>query len=337
MKPILVTGGAGYIGSHTCKALTAAGFLPVTYDSLVSGHRWAVKWGPLEEGELKNPARLDDVFRLYSPVAVLHFAAFAYVGESVIEPDKYYDNNVVGSLTLLQAMRRWNVNNIVFSSTCATYGIPDRIPIAETALQNPVNPYGSSKLMIERILRDFSAAYSMKSVALRYFNACGADPHGEIGENHDPEPHLVPRTLMAAAGNLPYLDIFGNRYPTADGSAVRDFIHVSDLAEAHVRALTYLLDGNGTSTFNLGTGIGTSVFEIISMTERITGFEVPIRVAPNRLGDPPVLVADPSLACRTLGFQPRYSTLETIISTAWDWYRQQHPKVAGVPKGIRAI
>ena len=322
MKTVLVTGGAGYIGSHTCKALSAAGFLPVAYDKLIYGHRYAVKWGPLEIGDIRDRARLDEILVKYQPVAVLHFAAFAYVGESVLEPGKYYTNNVTGTLELLEAMRARLINSIVFSSTCATYGIPVEQPITEQMRQEPVNPYGRSKLMIERILADYSAAYGTRSVALRYFNACGADPDGETGEDHEPETHLIPRGLMAAAGEIPHLDLYGTDYDTPDGTCIRDYIHVTDLADAHVRALQYLLDGGETTAFNLGTGHGFSVRNVIETIERVTGRTVPVKEMPQRPGDPPVLIAQPDRAEEIIGFSADYTELDAIIATAWRWYEK---------------
>ncbi len=233
-KPILVTGGAGYIGSHACKALANAGYMPVTYDNLVYGHREAVKWGPLEEGDIADPIRLESVLRKYGPKAVMHFAAYAYVGESVENPSKYYRNNVAGTLTLLDTMRTCAVDKLIFSSTCATYGMPEQIPITEDHPQNPINPYGRSKLMIEWILKDYAAAYGLKYVSLRYFNAAGADPDGEIGEDHDPETHLIPLVLDVALGRRDHLNIFGTDYDTTDGTCIRDYIHVTDLADAHL-------------------------------------------------------------------------------------------------------
>jgi UDP-glucose-4-epimerase GalE len=322
MKTVLVTGGAGYIGSHTCKALSAAGFLPVAYDKLIYGHRYAVKWGPLEIGDIRDRARLDEILVKYRPVAVLHFAAFAYVGESVLEPGKYYINNVVGTLELLEAMRAREINSIVFSSTCATYGIPAEQPITEQVRQEPVNPYGRGKLMIERILADYSAAYGTRSVALRYFNACGADPDGETGEDHEPETHLIPRGLMAAAGEIPHLDLYGTDYNTPDGTCIRDYIHVTDLADAHVRALQYLREGGKTTAFNLGTGHGFSVRNVIETIERVTGRTVPVNEMPQRPGDPPALIAKPDRAEKIIGFSPDYTELDAIIATAWRWYEK---------------
>lgn len=316
---VLVTGGAGYIGSHICKRLAQAGFLPVTYDNLCRGHRRFVKWGPLEEGDIGDAAALDRAIERHSPVAIMHFAALTYVGESVAEPAMYYRNNVSGSLVLLEAARRHGIQNFVFSSTCATYGPPERLPITEDTPQQPIHPYGSSKLMIERMLADFGAAYGLRWSALRYFNACGADPDGEIGESHDPETHLIPLVLMAAAGRLPHIEILGDQYPTPDGTCVRDYIHVADLAEAHLRALRYLMDGGTPRAFNLGTGVGHTVREVIRAVEQVTGKPVPVRLAPPRSGDAPSLVADPGLAEAVLGFRARFG-LEESIATAWRWY-----------------
>jgi len=318
--PILVTGGAGYIGSHVCKALAQAGYLPIAYDNLVYGHRWAVKWGPLEEGDVTNRKQLDLVFAHYNPQAVMHFAGYAYVGESVQNPGKYYRNNVGGSLTVLEAMRDYKVKNIIFSSTCATYGIPRMIPISEDHPQDPINPYGASKLMIERMVSDFGHAHSIRAVFLRYFNAAGADPEGELGEEHDPETHLIPLIIRAALGQIPNVEIYGMDYSTPDGTAIRDYIHVTDLADAHVRALTYLLDGGRNTALNLGTGQGYSVREVIAMVENVTGRSVSRRESDRRPGDPPVLVADAMRAANLLKWRPQYSDLRTIVDTAWRWH-----------------
>ena len=319
-KNILVTGGAGYIGSHTAKALARAGYRPVTYDSLVYGHRHAVKWGPLVEGDIADTAKLERVIKDEAIDAIVHFAAFAYVGESVTKPEIYFQNNVVGSLSLLDAMRHTGVKPIVFSSTCATYGMPDRMPITEDTAQRPINPYGETKLMIERALAWYGPAHDIRSVSLRYFNACGADPEGEIGEEHDPETHLIPLILDAALGKRAAIDVFGTDYPTPDGTAVRDYIHVQDLAEAHVKALGYLFDGGQTTQVNLGTGTGNSVREVIDAVERVTGRTVPRREVARRAGDPPELVADPSKANGLLGWKPRMSDIDSIIRTAWAWH-----------------
>jgi UDP-arabinose 4-epimerase len=319
-KNILVTGGAGYIGSHTAKALSRAGYRPVTYDSLVYGHRHAVKWGPFVEGDIADTAKLERVIKDEAIDAVVHFAAFAYVGESVTKPEIYFQNNVVGSLSLLDAMRHTGVKPIVFSSTCATYGMPDRMPITEDTQQRPINPYGETKLMIERALAWYGPAHDIRSVSLRYFNACGADPEGEIGEEHDPETHLIPLILDAALGKRAAIDVFGTDYPTPDGTAVRDYIHVQDLADAHVKALAYLFAGGETTQVNLGTGTGNSVREVIDAVERVTGRTVPKREVARRAGDPPELVADPSKANSLLGWQPAMSDIDSIIRTAWAWH-----------------
>jgi|SRR5580692_762399 UDP-arabinose 4-epimerase len=317
---VLVTGGAGYVGSHACAALKAAGFVPVTYDNLSRGFRKLVQFGPLEEGDIRDAARLAEVFAKHKPVAVMHFAAYAYVGESVSEPSLYYQNNFVGAMILLDAMRVAGINKFIFSSTCATYGTPERQPIAEDQSQSPINPYGHSKLMVERILKDYSAAYGMRSVALRYFNACGAHANGLIGELHDPEPHLIPRVLMAVTGEIEAIDVFGTDYPTPDGTAVRDYIHVCDLADAHVGALRYLQNGGETVALNLGTGRGNSVQEVIDAVIRVTGRKPVIRYAGRREGDPPMLVADARAANAKLGFAPKWTDIEKIVASAWAWH-----------------
>jgi UDP-arabinose 4-epimerase len=322
-ETVLVTGGAGYIGSHTCKALARAGYVPVTLDNLSRGHSSAVKWGPLIKGSVGDRAVLDNAFARHRPVAVLHFAAFAYVGESVSNPSLYYRNNTCSSLTLLEAMRDHNVGAVVFSSTCATYGIPQSLPIHEGDAQIPVNPYGESKLMVERMLTAFDSAHRLRSVALRYFNAAGSDRDVEIGWHHDPETRLIPRALMAAGGDISHLEVFGDDFDTADGTCVRDYIHVSDLAKAHVLALRYLMDGHPSVALNVGTGVGYSVRDVVDAAERVTGKHVHVLVGPRRTGDPPVLVADPSLARRLLGFTPTESSLEHISSTAWRWLQHR--------------
>ncbi len=319
-ETILVTGGAGYVGSHACKALARSGYRPISYDSLIHGHREAVRWGPLVEADLADAQRLTDTLKRFEVAAVLHFAAFAYVGESIEQPGLYFQNNVANTLTLLEAMRTSGVRHVVFSSTCATYGIPDRVPIPESAPQRPVNPYGESKLMVERMLHWYGSAHGFTHAILRYFNAAGADPEGEIGEDHDPETHLIPLVLQAALGERAQIDVLGTDYPTPDGTAVRDYIHVQDLAEAHVKALDLLLKGGLSITVNLGTGIGHSVREVIAAAERITGRRVPRRDASRRFGDPPVLVADPARAGELLGWKPERSDLDTILKTAWAWH-----------------
>jgi len=321
MESVLVTGGAGYIGAHACKALAAAGLRPVAYDSLVFGHREAVKWGPLEEGDIADRAALDRAIEAHRPVAVMHFAAFAYVGESIVDPGRYYRNNVLGTLTLLEAMRDHGIATMVFSSSCATYGVPADLPIREDCPQQPINPYGQTKLVNEKMIAEFGAAHGLRCVSLRYFNACGADPDGGIGEDHDPETHLIPLALDAAAGKGE-LTLFGDDYPTPDGTCIRDYIHVTDLAEAHVMALSALRDGSESMALNLGTGVGISNREIIDGIERVTGRAVPHRVGPRRPGDPPVLVADPSLASEKLGWKAKVSDLDTIVETAWRWHQR---------------
>jgi len=321
---VLVTGGAGYIGSHACKALADAGLTPVVYDNLSRGFEWAVKWGPFERGDLLDQARLEVVIRRHQPIAVMHFAAFAYVGESVAYPATYYRNNVVGSLALLEAMRAGGVDRIVFSSSCTTYGVRGAEPIGEDTPQAPVNPYGVTKLLVEQALRDYAVAYGLRAVAMRYFNAAGADPDGEIGEAHDPETHLIPLVLEAAATAAP-LTVFGDDYPTPDGTCIRDYVHVTDLADAHVAALQSLDHASGFRAFNLGTGRGLSNLEIIAAARRVTGREIPIRIGPRRAGDPPVLTADASRAGRELGWTPRLSSLDDIIDTAWRWRQRGHP------------
>nr|VFJ53789.1 MAG: UDP-arabinose 4-epimerase [Candidatus Kentron sp. FM]VFJ65404.1 MAG: UDP-arabinose 4-epimerase [Candidatus Kentron sp. FM]VFK08578.1 MAG: UDP-arabinose 4-epimerase [Candidatus Kentron sp. FM] len=318
---ILVTGGAGYVGSHACKALARAGFTPVTYDNMSRGHPWAVKWGPLEEGDIARRARLDEVIRRYRPMAVMHFAALAYVGESVLNPGGYYRNNVAGTLTLLEALRDHGIHRIIFSSTCAIYGIPEKIPMDEGHPQQPINPYGASKRMVERILSDFRIAHGLRSMALRYFNAAGADPEGEIGEAHDPETHLIPLLLQSALGQRSATTIFGDDYDTPDGTCIRDYIHVTDLARAHVLALQALEQGADSGAYNLGNGQGFSVREIIEHAGRVTGCPIPVEIGPRRAGDPPRLIGDASRMRKELGWQPRYSDPDTILATAWRWHR----------------
>jgi UDP-glucose-4-epimerase GalE len=326
---VLVTGGAGYIGSHTCKALARAGFTPVTLDNLVYGHRDAVKWGPFVEGDLADRALLERLMREHAVAAVVHFAAYAYVGESMQQPGKYFANNVVNSLNLLDAMQGAGVPHIVFSSTCATYGLPQRIPIDEQHPQQPVNPYGESKLFVERALKWYATAHGVKWVALRYFNAAGADADGQIGEDHTPETHLIPLIIQAAMGLRPQVEVFGSDYPTADGTAIRDYIHVTDLADAHVKALGYLFDGGEPVALNLGTGRGYSVREVIAAVERASGRSVPVRDAPRRPGDPPELVANAEQAGRRLGWYPQHSSLENIAGTAWAWHQAQMSRSDG--------
>jgi UDP-arabinose 4-epimerase len=323
---ILVTGGAGYIGSHACKALARAGYNPVVFDNLSRGHREAVRWGPLIKGNLADRDMLVSALIRHEVTAVMHFAAHAYVGESVANPAMYYRNNLGGSLALVEAMRETRVDKVVFSSTCATYGIPADTPIRESAPQLPVNPYGETKLAIERALHWYGEAYGLRSVSLRYFNAAGADSEGEIGELHEPETHLVPLVLQTALAQRPHVDIYGTDYPTADGTAIRDYIHVEDLAEAHLRALEHLCAGGASTALNLGTGHGHSVREIIAAAESVCGRPISRRETTRRPGDPPVLVADPSRASEQLGWRAHRSDLQTIIRTAYAWHERYAAK-----------
>lgn len=316
---ILVTGGAGYVGSHACLALSQAGFTPVVYDNLSNGHAAFVQWGDLEIGDIRDAARLDAVIAGHRPVAVLHFAALIEVGESVKEPGRFYDNNVVGALTLIEAARRGGIGAMVFSSTCATYGDPVYLPMDEAHPQAPLNPYGRSKLMVEQALADYSTYAGFRSVCLRYFNAAGADEDGRIGERHHPETHAIPLALQTALGQRQGFKLFGDDYDTRDGTALRDYVHVTDLADAHVRALKYLLDGGETTVFNLGTGTGTTVRELIDTIRRTTNRPFPVEIAPRGPGDAPCLVADNRRACEVLGWRPT-RTLDDIVRTAWRWH-----------------
>jgi len=323
-----VTGGAGYIGSHTAKHLAAAGHDLVVLDDMSQGHDWAVKWGRLERGTLSDPARLTEVFAANTIDAVVHFAANALVGESMSNPTKYFRNNTVGTLNLLDAMREAGVGTIVFSSTCATYGDPVRVPIDETHPQAPVNPYGESKLMVEKLLRWYGEIYGLRWMALRYFNAAGADPDGEIGEDHDPETHLIPLVIGAALGTRSPVKMFGTDYPTPDGTAVRDYVHVMDLADAHLRAIECLRAGTASQAINLGTGSGHSVREVTDAVARVGGRPVPALESPRRAGDPPELVAAPTRARDVLGWTCRYPDIESIVRHAWAWHekhRQPRP------------
>ncbi len=321
---VLVTGGAGYIGSHTAKALAKAGHEPLVLDNFSSGHRWAVKWGKLLEWDLAATQMLPQFLENERVGAVLHFAASLLVGESVRNPRKYYWNNIVNTLNLLDALQTADVQRIVFSSSAAVYGDPKQVPIPESHSKEPVNPYGETKLAMERALQWYGNAYGIKWVALRYFNAAGADPDGDLGECHDPETHLIPLVVQAALGKRPPVEIYGTDYPTPDGTAIRDYIHVTDLADAHVRALDYLVQGGESRALNLGTGQGNSVREVINVAAKISSRGVPFREGPRRAGDPPVLVADASLAGRTLGWKPERSDVETIIRSAWNWHAKIH-------------
>ena len=320
---ILVTGGAGYIGSHTCKALARAGYVPIVLDDLSTGHRWAVKWGPLIESDIADRVQIARVIKQSEIKAVVHFAAHAYVGESVEQPRKYFDNNVIKTLAMLDALLEADVLNIVFSSSCATYGTPQRLPIAEDHPQRPINPYGESKLFVEKVLSWYEGAYGIRYMNLRYFNAAGADPDGDIGEHHTPETHLVPLVIAAAQGDNQAAQIFGTDYETRDGTAVRDYVHVSDLATAHVRAIDHLLDGGRSASVNLGTGRGYSVRDVITMVEGVSCRTVPVIEAPRRRGDPPTLIADPQLGQTLLGWKPTLSDLPNIVRTAWEWHQKR--------------
>ena len=321
---ILVTGGAGYIGSHAVLRLFGAGHEVTVYDNLSTGHREAVPAERLVQGHLADRSLLEHTLQDHQIEAVMHFAAFCYVGESVSDPARYYTNNVVGTLSLLNAMRSSGVTRLVFSSTCATYGVPREVPIGEDQPQQPVNPYGFTKLAIERALIDYGRAYGLGSIALRYFNASGASADGRIGEDHDPETHLIPLVLQAALGQRPHVEIYGTDYPTPDGCCLRDYIHVEDLAEAHRLALEHIEPGR-LGAYNLGTGRGYSVREVIDVARRVTGRQIQVVESPRRPGDPPELVASAEKICRELGWQPRYTTLEAIMDTAWQWHRN-HPQ-----------
>ena len=322
---ILVTGGAGYIGSHTVQALQDAGYRVIILDNLVYGHRDLVEpQAKLIVGDVGDRPLLDRVFADYAIAAVIHFAAYAYVGESFAEPAKYYRNNVAATLTLLEAMIAASVNRLVFSSTCATYGEPQTLPILENDAQHPINPYGASKLMVERMLVDFDRAYGLKSVIFRYFNAAGADPLGRLGEDHTPEPHLIPLILQTALGQRESVSIFGNDYPTPDGTCIRDYIHVVDLAQAHLLGLEYLLKEGRSEVFNLGNGSGFSVKQVIEVASQVTGKSIEVKQCDRRAGDPPILVASSEKARRILGWQPQYPNLKDMIGDAWNWHQQRH-------------
>lgn len=324
MTCVLVTGGAGYIGSHACKALKAAGFVPVTFDNLVTGWRDAVKFGPFEQGDLMDRARLDEVFAKHKPVAVMHFAALSQVGESMSEPGRYWHNNVGGSLTLIEAAVAAGCQNFVFSSTCATYGDQDNVVLDENSAQYPINAYGASKRAIEDILRDFEAAHALEHVIFRYFNVAGADPEGEVGEFHQPETHLIPLMLDAIDGKRDALTIFGTDYDTPDGTCIRDYVHVCDLVDAHVLGLKWLQDGKGSRVFNLGTGSGFSVREVVDHSRNVTNRDVPIKEGARRPGDCTKLVSGSTRALSELGWKPDRSDLQTMIADAWRWHQTGH-------------
>lgn len=328
VKPtILVTGGAGYIGSHAVLALQRAGYEVIVLDNLVYGHRDLVEEvlkAKLVVGDISDRALLDNLFATYNIGAVMHFSAFAYVGESVTDPAKYYRNNVIGTVTLLEAMMAASIKKFVFSSTCATYGIPKAVPITEDHPQNPINPYGTTKLMVEKILADFDVAYGLQSVCFRYFNAAGADPNGLLGEDHNPETHLIPLVLLTALGKQQSVSIFGTDYPTPDGTCIRDYIHVSDLADAHILGVEYLLQDGKTDVFNLGNGGGFSVKQVIEAAREVTGREIKVVESDRRPGDPPALVGSCEKARKVLGWQPQYLDIKDIISHAWKWHQKRH-------------
>jgi UDP-arabinose 4-epimerase len=317
---VLVTGGAGYIGSHTCKALAGAGYIPVALDNLSAGHRWAVQWGPLVVGDIADRPLVLKTLEDFKIQAVVHFAAHAYVGESVQQPRKYFDNNVTRTLALLDVLLDAGIDTLVFSSSCATYGIPQQLPIAEDHPQNPINPYGASKLFVENMLHWYERAYGLRHMSLRYFNAAGADPAGEIGEDHTPETHLIPLVIAAAQGRTSAIEIYGTDYDTADGTAVRDYIHVCDLATAHVKALDRLLAGGASASVNLGTGQGHSILDVISAVETVSRTVVPVTHGPRRSGDPAALIAKPQRGQSLLGWSPSSSDLHMIVQTAWEWH-----------------
>ncbi len=327
-KAVLVTGGAGYIGANTCKALYARGFLPVTVDNLVLGAKSFVKWGPLVECDVRNSNAVAAVMREFSITDVMHFAAFAYVGESVTDPAKYYDNNIAGTLGILEAMRMAGASNLVFSSTCSVYGEPQALPVDEMTATLPLNPYGRTKHLSECMIVDFCRAYKLNAVRLRYFNAAGADADGELGEDRRVETHLIPRALMHLLGYIQDFAVLGGDYDTPDGTAVRDYIHVSDLADGHLLALE-LLWANGSGVFNLGSGVGYSVKMVLDVIERVTGRRIAIEPVARRPGDPAVLIADVSLAGRELGFKAARSSIDQIVETAWRWHQKTHPPRLG--------
>jgi UDP-glucose-4-epimerase GalE len=324
MKNILIVGGAGYIGSYMCKYLAKNGYHPIVLDNLVYGHRQAVKWGPFIAGQMADTKLLDQIFTEHPIAAVMHFAAFCYVGESVEDPGKYYQNNVAATITLLEEMLKKNIKNFIFSSSCAVYGEPVEIPITEQHQYNPINPYGRSKLMVEQILQDFRAAYGLEYVALRYFNAAGADPEGELGEEHDPETHLIPLVLKTALGQRKTISIFGDDYATKDGTCIRDYIHIDDLAQAHLLALDRLLNGLPGGQYNLGNGDGYSVKEVIEVARNITSKQIPAKIVKRRPGDPAVLIGSSAKAFKELGWKPQFADLNAIVETAWQWHKT-HP------------
>lgn len=317
---ILVFGGAGYVGSHVCKALKSAGYTPITFDNLSHGHEWAIRWGPFVYGDLQNPEDLEQAFVEYKPKAVIHLAGSIHLRESIENPHKHYFNNVVGSLSLLKAMVKHGIKNLVFSSSAAVYAPPEYLPMDENHPKAPVNPYGKTKWMAEQIFEDFHVAHGLNAVSLRYFNAAGADPDGEIGEAHNPETHLIPRLIMTAQKKQKFFTLYNNTLPTPDGTAVRDYVHVSDLAQAHVNSLKWLEKNHRPQAFNLGTGQGYSVLEMIKKVEEISGCTIPVEYLNQEFAELPTLVADPTKAKQELLWTPRYSDLTQIIQTAWNWH-----------------
>jgi UDP-glucose-4-epimerase GalE len=320
MNQILVVGGAGYIGSHMCKYLHKEGLQPIVLDNLSRGHKQAVQWGTFYEGDMDDVTLLKKIFSSHTIAAVMHFAAFCYVDESMHHPLKYYKNNIASTLVLLEQMRVFGVDKFIFSSTCATYGEPESLPLVEDHPQRPINPYGRSKLMLEQILDDMDSAYRLRSVCLRYFNAAGADPEGELGEDHLPETHLIPLIMQTVLGQRPEMTIFGDAYPTPDGTCVRDYIHIQDLAQAHYLSLQHLLQGGDSRKYNLGNGDGYSIMDVIQTAEKVTGSKLVYNYAEPRPGDPASLVGSAELITKDFGWQPQFDTLEKILQTAWNWH-----------------
>lgn len=325
MRNILVTGGAGYIGSQTCKKLFNKGYKPIVYDNLSRGNRWSVKWSPLVVGDTNDEKKLKNVIEKYRPDAVVHFAAYAYIGESTLYPGKYYKNNVSGTFSLLNAIIESGIKYFVFSSSCSTYGIPNKVPIPEDHIQQPISPYGYSKLIIERSLHDYNRAYGINSVSLRYFNAAGADSEGDIGEHHYPETHIIPLLFDVAVGKRKSFEIFGSDYPTKDGTCIRDYIHVEDIASAHVQSLKFFETNNGCHYFNLGTGKGYSVLEIIKKVEEVTGMSISFNIIDPRAGDAPTLVAE-AKTVKNMNWIPKRSNINQIIEDAWKWYKKPNAR-----------
>lgn len=326
-KHILVTGGAGYIGSHVCKALKQHGYTPVVYDNLCSGNRSAVKWGPFVEGDIRDHDLLSETISKYNPLAIMHFAALIQVGESVTNPSLYYNNNVYGSFCLLEAARKHNVRHMVFSSTAAVYGLPETSPIPEDTTKKPINPYGQTKLIMEQMIYDYAKAYHLNYAVLRYFNAAGADPEGEAGTAYKVDTHIIPLLMRVASNINPNIKVFGTDYDTPDGTAIRDYIHVTDLAEAHILALAHILAGKESMVLNIGTNKGLSVAKVIETARKVTGHSIPEELSERRAGDPPVLIAEATKAKNILNWVPCYSDIETIIKTAWAWRQTQNKEM----------